>query len=216
MLTSSMTNVMNLVEESKRATLVNREQLNDSRQSVIGLQGKLEQIQQTLANFPPTPRTTSKRGPKLADAYWPTSGPSNVIYTQVDESPTFAINEQPAKLSIRYVQDLGGRGYFTKRTISTGQRLELEIEGLQGHAGIGRKYIGMSGGTTMTWVEDSWKVSGPCRINEGSDNKSTHPGGAQVYDVGRFRTLCEFDPSVDRATAGGTVSGEHYAPLSDA
>lgn len=48
---------------------------------------------------------------------------------KMDGAPTFAVNA--AKLTIRYMQDL--EKYFAKRTVPTGQRLELAIEGLQGH-----------------------------------------------------------------------------------
>lgn len=116
----TMTHVINLVEES-------RVQVGSLTDKIVGLEGKIGSLVGQVDQLQGQVRMNSvQRGESVS---FGTAG-QTVVFAQQDTPPLF----DPAKKfgSGRYLEDL--EGYFVKRGTPEEKRLEIALEGLQGHA----------------------------------------------------------------------------------
>lgn len=119
----TMTHVINLVEESRLQVGSLTEKITGLEShigSLLGQVGKL-QNQVQLSNL--------SRGENISNVSSSNSVPT-VVFAQQDTPPLF----DPAKQfgSGRYLEDL--ESYFLKRSVPDDRKLEIALEGLQGHA----------------------------------------------------------------------------------
>lgn len=114
-----MTQVINLVEESR----IQISKLSDRVGSLEDKIGSLGILLEQIGNRPQQPIFSNESSTS-------SSGFPTVIFTQQEAPPVF----DPVKKfgSGRYLEEL--EAYFSKRNTPEGKKLEIALEGLQGHA----------------------------------------------------------------------------------